>query len=287
MAGFLLCAILALAGRPGEAAAPKLYNMDRFLNEPHPFAQPVVPPPSEPAPRVAPPGGAKPPAASAEDEDTNDPIEPLNRFVFGFNEIIFRFILGPFAKTYNWALPEFFRDGVSNFLDNINSPVVLVNDLLQGELERAWETSARLVINSTAGIGGLIDVGDRLGFKPHKEDFGQTLAVWGVGEWFYVVLPIYGPSSPRDAVGKLVVDNYFDPLGLWLDNNGSDALKWSWTGVSGVVTYADLVEDLDRVRETSVDFYGALRSLYRQQRQAEISNGKAVSTVPNFDLDMD
>ena len=165
--------------------------------------------------------------------------------------------------------------------------MILANDLLQGEFKRAYETSARLVLNSTVGLVGFIDVAERLGIKPHDEDFGQTLGVWGVGEGFYLVLPIFGPSNPRDGFGKLLVDGYLDPLGLWLDNTGRGEIAWALTGVTGMVAYADVVNDLDRIRETSVDFYGALRSLYRQKRAAEISNGEAGVTLPNFDVEMD
>ncbi len=297
LAGVLLGGLLfALPlGRPADAAS-KLYDMDRMLNAPHPFAvtPPIAQPPAQPPaqPRIQPRAqpGPQPgvsPARPAKEKSDNDPIEPLNRIFFEFNEILNAYLLGPLARGYNFALPGFMRDGISNFLKNLNGPVVLANDLLQFEFKRAYETSARLVVNSTAGVGGLIDVAERIGFKPHDEDFGQTLGAWGVGEGFYMVLPIFGPSNPRDGIGKLFVDSYLDPLGLWLDNTDRDELAWARTGVNGVVTYAGVVSDLDRMRETSVDFYGALRSLYRQKRAAEISNGTTSVNLPNFDVEMD
>lgn len=297
LAGIVLGALLAVLpmGRPLEAT-PRLYDMERMLNEPHPFAltppiaRPLVQPRLQPEPPAAPKpaaAGAVKAAPSDMEKDDNDPLEPINRFFFGFNEILYEYLLGPIARGYNAVLPDFMRDGIGNFLRNINGPVVLANDLLQGEFKRAYETSARLVINSTAGVVGFIDVAERLGFKAHEEDFGQTLGVWGVGEGLYLVLPIIGPSNPRDGFGKLFVDGFLDPLGLWLDNTGRGEIAWALTGVNGVVTYANVVNDLDRMRETSVDFYGALRSLYRQKRAAEISNGNVGVNLPNFDVEMD
>ncbi len=278
-------------------SAPKLYNMDRMLSEPHPFAvgapipQPL--PPQRIQPRYQPKAPAKAapvkaaPGKAGKEVDENDPLEPVNRFFFGFNEILNDYLLGPVARGYNAVLPDFMRDGISNFLSNIKGPVVLANDLLQGEFSRAWDTSARMVVNTTAGVAGFIDVADRLGFKPHDEDFGQTLGAWGLGEGFYLVLPIFGPSNPRDAFGKLFVDGYFDPVGTYLSNTDRDEISWTLTGANGLVTYAGVVGDLDRMRETSVDFYGVLRSLYRQKRAADISNGQADVKLPNFDMEMD
>ena len=188
----------------------------------------------------------------------------------------------PVAKTYNFVTPEFVRERISNFLANIKMPVVLVNDLLQGELERGMDTGARMAINSTIGVLGFFDVADEMGFKPHSEDFGQTLAVWGVGEGLYLVLPLLGPSNPRDALGKFVIDRFFDPLGIYLDNTGRDDLALSLAGIRGITTYANIAEELGDLRKTSIDFYGALRSLFRQRRRAEIRNSDD-GIVPSLD----
>ena len=276
-----------------------LYNMDFVLNQKHPFSarfRPIFPiEPVQPRSRIrsrAIPSPARPPepldarpGGLSEDDLDNDPLEPMNRFFFGFNEVLTKLLLGPVARGYNAVLPDSVRTALENFFDNLNLPVVLANDLLQGEFRRAGDTSVRLVVNSIAGIGGFIDVAEKFGFEPHSEDFGQTLAVWGLGEGFYLVLPVFGPSSPRDAVGKLVVDPYFDPLSYYLNNTDQDEISYARTGVGGLVELADVIADLDRLRETSVDFYGALRSLYRQRRMAEIGNNKS-QEVPNFDVDL-
>jgi phospholipid-binding lipoprotein MlaA len=222
--------------------------------------------------------------AQSADDEVNDPLEPLNRAIFAFNEAFLDIILGPVSQVYEAVLPTVVREGIRNILNNLATPVVLANDILQGEPQRAMETLGRAVVNSTIGMGGLIDIGAELGVKRHNEDFGQTLGVWGVGEIFYVVLPILGPSNPRDAVGKLLVDGYFDPLGLWFSNTDRDVEKWTRTGVKGVDEYSSVRDDLEQIKKTSIDYYAAIRSLYRQKRATEISNGRDIKLPPIPDL---
>jgi phospholipid-binding lipoprotein MlaA len=227
-------------------------------------------------------------AAEEMSEEANDPIEPLNRFFFQFNEAFYTMLLRPMAELYQALIPPPAREAVGNALDNVNSPVVLANDILQGEGTRAWETTERMAINSTLGLGGLFDVAEAwFDIEGHDEDFGQTLAVWGVGEGFYLVLPLYGPSSPRDAVGKLVVDSYLDPLGMWLDNTERTAESWTRKGLSAVDEYGGVMSELDQIKKTSVDYYAAIRSMARQKRGAEIRNGKEGKLPPIPDLGSD
>ena len=148
----------------------------------------------------------------------------------------------------------------------------MANDLLQGEFNRGIITAARAVINSTAGIVGFIDVAEKFGLDGHKEDFGQTLGVWGIGEGFYVILPLLGPSNPRDAFGQIFIDSFFDPLDYYLDENELNELGYGLSALGGVVTYAKVVDHLQRLQESSIDFYGTLRSLYLQRRKSEILN---------------
>lgn len=220
------------------------------------------------------------------DDDVNDPLEPVNRVIFEFNEVVYAAVLTPLAKTYNSVFPTTFRAGVGNAIDNIASPVTFVNDLLQFELDRALTTMARFVVNTIGGIGGIADMASEIGLEQHKEDFGQTLGVYGMGEGLYLVLPLLGPTNPRDAVGKYVVDPFFDPLGMYLSNTDRDAESWSRTGVSALDEYAGLVEELEQIKKTSVDYYAAIRSLYRQKRQTLISNGREedLPQIPNYDL---
>ncbi len=226
-------------------------------------------------------------AQASEEEAVNDPLESMNRAIFDFNEVLQDVLLRPVAKFYNATVNVTVRQGISNFLNNLSSPVIFANDLLQGEFERALTTFGRAFINSTLGIVGLADVATELGIERHDEDFGQTLAVYGMGEGFYLVLPIFGPSSPRDAIGKLVIDSYLDPLGLWLDNTDRDNIQYTLTGAEGLDEYAGIVDELNQVKKTSVDYYAAVRSLYRQKRKAEINNGSILELPPIPDLSYD
>jgi phospholipid-binding lipoprotein MlaA len=217
--------------------------------------------------------------------DVNDPLEPMNRLIFQLNEFFQGLILRPLAEFYILMVPDEGQEAVGNFLDNLRSPVVLANDLLQGEMRRAWITTKRLVINSTVGVGGLMDIADKWGTKPHSEDLGQTFAVWGVPDGFYLVLPIFGPSNPRDAVGKFL-DSYLDPVSHWLDNTDRDEWSTARTAVGGVDELAGVMNGLQKLKETSIDHYAALRSISRQKRKADILNG-APSDAPLPDLKYD
>lgn len=223
-------------------------------------------------------------AQASGEEAVNDPLESMNRVIFDFNEVLQDVLLRPIAKFYNATVNVTVRQGISNFLDNLSSPVIFANDLLQGEFERALTTFGRAFINTTIGIVGLADVASELGIERHDEDFGQTLAVYGMGEGFYLVLPIFGPSSPRDTIGKFVIDSYLDPLGLWLDNTDRDNIQYTLTGAEGLDEYAGIVDELNQVKKTSVDYYAAVRSLYRQKRKAEINNGSILELPPIPDL---
>ncbi len=223
-------------------------------------------------------------AQASGEETVNDPLESLNRSIFEFNEGLQDVLLRPIAKFYNANVNLTVRQGISNFLDNLSSPVIFANDLLQGEFERALTTFGRAIINTTIGIVGFADVASEWGIERHDEDFGQTLAVYGMGEGFYLVLPIFGPSSPRDAIGKFVIDPYLDPLGLWLGNTDRQNIEYTLTGAKGLDEYAGIVDELNQVKKTSVDYYAAVRSLYRQKRKTEINNGSILELPPIPDL---
>ena len=235
------------------------------------------------APAVAAPQSAA--ADENEDDDDNDPIEPLNRFIFEFNEFFYKLLLKPATGIYTHLVPPPVRESISSILDNLNAPVVFLNDILQGEGERALQTAQRFVINSTIGIGGIWDRATEMDIPGHDEDFGQTLAVWGVGEGFYLVLPLFGPSSPRDGIGKLLVDPFVDPVNRLTEDE--DGFFWARTAFKAVDEYGSVVDELDQIKKTSIDYYAAIRSMYRQKRQTEISNGAEVDLPPILDLSYD
>jgi phospholipid-binding lipoprotein MlaA len=209
----------------------------------------------------------KPSAVGA--ENFNDPLEPTNRAIFSLNQGIDHDLLAPAARAYRAVLPEGVRDSVHNFFRNLRGPVIFANDALQGDVPRAGETLARFVINSTVGIGGLIDVAAKTGLPYHDQDFGLTFAVWGIGSGPYLVLPILGPSNPRDLAGT-VAEGFADPWNNLASDNGYTWVTFVRDAVSGIderSRYLDSLADLER---TSLDYYAAIRSLYRQRRAALI-----------------
>ena len=220
---------------------------------------------------TAPPADDK--VAMAAFKEANDPYEPFNRAMFDFNLALDKAVLRPAASIYRDVLPEPVQNGVHNFLHNLRSPIIFGNDLLQGELDRAGSTLARFAINSTVGILGLYDFAAYVGIEKHNEDFGQTLAVWDVERGPYLVLPIFGPSNPRDGVGK-VADILIDPL-TWLAPFEFQMARTIGTAVNARARNFDQVNDLEN---NSLDFYSAVRSLYRQKRADEIRNGVPLNT---------
>ena len=218
--------------------------------------------------------------ADASIDEPNDPLETLNRFVFAINETLDVFILKPIAATYRFLVPPVVRDSFRNFIRNVETPVVLMNDLLQGDMYRAEATAARFMINTTVGVAGFADVAADSGWDYHNEDFGQTLGTWGVGPGPYLVLPLLGPSNVRDGLGRLV-DKFFDPLtylGFFYDEAGDASLGLSV--VSGVDLRSRNIETLEELQRDSVDFYARIRSVYLQRRVDEINNGEIGDDLP-------
>jgi phospholipid-binding lipoprotein MlaA len=217
-------------------------------------------------------GQSNPPPSAAEQEDFNDPFEDTNRSIFDFNQMVDRNVLVPVAKTYRTVLPEPVRDSLRDFLRNLREPIIFVNDALQGDFEHAGQTFARFTLNSTVGIGGLVDAAGRWGQLPyHEEDLGVTFGVWGIPEGPYIVIPVLGPSNPRDLVGQ-VGEGFGDPWNILVTGN-----PWTlyWIpyvrgGVSGIDQRSRYIETLADIERTSLDYYATIRSLYRQRRAALI-----------------
>jgi len=207
------------------------------------------------------------PALAQDNED--DPLEPVNRAVFQVNYFLDRLLLKPIAVLYRDATPEVVRNGIDNFLANLRTPVNLANDLLQGDFKQGRLTLGRFMLNTILGVGGLVDVGGMVGMPERRsEDFGQTLAVHGVGPGPYLMLPLLGPSNPRDAVGR-VVDLAFDPL-FFL---APAAVSYGRFGTQTVSTREHNIESFDELERSSLDLYAAVRTLSRQLRANQIRNG--------------
>jgi len=220
--------------------------------------------------------------ASPESSQIADPIEPVNRYIFAFNQAVDTTVLEPTATFYRDFVPAPARDSVRNFLRNLESPIVLANDVLQRDLEAAGITTQRFFINTTVGILGLFDRAAEMGLERRDEDFGQTLGTYGVGPGVYIVLPILGPSSLRDVAG-MAVDYYFDPVNYYADNTDRRGITLARTAVRGIDARSRTIETLDEIERTSIDFYATIRSLYIQRRENDIRNG-ATPALPDLDL---
>jgi phospholipid-binding lipoprotein MlaA len=212
----------------------------------------------------------------------NDPWEKTNRDIFDFDVRLDHAVARPIAKGYRAAVPEPVRDGIHNALSNLNSPVVLANDVLQGDGNKAINTAGRIVINSTVGLGGLIDVASKIGIPGHDNDFGITLGKNNIAEGSYLVLPFAGPLPPRDLLG-VAVDQAFDPL-TYVRFHGRDTWLVVRFGIGILDARTSSLDAVESIERSSIDFYATTRNLYRQSRNAKINDGKAGATdnLPNL-----
>jgi phospholipid-binding lipoprotein MlaA len=225
---------------------------------------------------------ANAPESATAEEEFNDPFEDTNRKIFDFNQVVDRNVLVPVAKAYRTVLPDVVRDSIRDFLYNLREPLIFANDALQADFERAGQTVARFVLNSTLGVGGLIDVAGRWGQLPyHEDDLGITFGVWGIPEGPYLVIPVLGPSDPRDLVG-MVGEGFGDPFNRLVTGNPY-TLYWIpfvRGGVSGIDQRSRYIETLADIERTSLDYYATIRSLYRQRRAALIRHEKEQNLPP-------
>jgi phospholipid-binding lipoprotein MlaA len=197
-----------------------------------------------------------------------DPIEPWNRFWFTFNDYTYEYVLRPLHRGYSIVVPAFARTGISNFFHNLGAPVRMVNNLLQGKGRAAGAELSSFLLNSTAGLGGLVDVTrkERLAVIKDDEDGGQTLGVWGLGEGFYIVWPLLGPSNARDALG-MGLDHFISPNTYLIE---------SWEISLGAHAFAvfnefdEILSAYDTMKGMAVEPYTAIRDAYTQLRRSRI-----------------
>jgi phospholipid-binding lipoprotein MlaA len=217
--------------------------------------------------------------ASDNPDGIYDPFEPMNREVFDFNHSLDKNAALPAASYYKHALPNGLRTGVHNFLSNLSLPITFANDILQGEVTRAGYAVCRLGVNTTVGVLGVMDPAADWGCDAHDEDFGQTLAVYGVPGGPYLVMPLLGSSLPRDMAGKLVVDHYFNPLS-YLQYNGKIYVGMGQNVIKAVDQRSRAVGALHEVERTSIDYYAAMRRLYVQRRNSAVTNDTLTAPPP-------
>ncbi len=197
-----------------------------------------------------------------------DPWERMNRGTYKFNDALDRGIVKPVAKGYAKVTPQPVRTGVTNFFDNIETPITIANDLLQWQVRAFFNDTARLVLNTTLGIGGLLDPATRAGLDKNDRDFGQTLGMWGVKSGPYVVLPVLGPSDVRDAVGR-AADDFANPR-HYVHNSW---VAWGMWGVRGIDSRSRLLY-ADNILQGAYDPYAFVRNAYLQHRDFKVSGGQ-------------
>ena len=215
--------------------------------------------------------------------EVKDCFEKLNRGTFALNQGLDKVILKPVAKAYR-TLPSPVRTGTSNVLVNLSSLITIPNNILQGEFGTAGVNTGRFIVNTTVGILGIFDVAKKMGFsKYEKEDYGQTLGVWGVSAGCYVVLPILGPSTIRDTAGSFVNVLGGDPYYNMSTHGNNEYLDRSDYMITKTLTAVDFrsktIESFDNLEKNSMDFYASVRSLYLQDRQRKILNKKPDATI--------
>ena len=226
-----------------------------------------------------------------ESKEIRDCFEKLNRATFSFNQGLDKAIIKPLAKSYR-KLPDPIQKGTSNAVRNLSTLITIPNNVLQGDVKLALINTGRLVVNTTIGILGTIDVANKMGFpKYEKEDYGQTLGAWGVGPGCYIVLPVLGPSSLRDTAGSFVNVLGGDP---WYNasahgNNEflSKNLYLTSRALGGIDFRANNLEAFDNLEKNSIDFYASVRSLYTQDRENKIKNNQRGSIEVIYKEDQD
>lgn len=206
----------------------------------------------------------------ATDGDPRDPLEPMNRAIYGFNEGVDKVVLKPLAHGYVKVVPTHIRAGVRNVFSNLDDITVVSNDLLQLKLRQGSGDLLRLTFNTTFGILGLLDVSTEMGLPKHSEDFGQTMGYWGMGDGAYLVLPFFGPSSVRDGIGLAIEWTTTDLVATQHDVAARNAEG----GLRMVNRRADLIDTLDVVDKAALDPYEFMRDLYLERRRSLVYDGK-------------
>jgi phospholipid-binding lipoprotein MlaA len=202
-----------------------------------------------------------------------DPFEDVNRGVFAFNTVVDNALFKPVARGYRAAVPKPARTGVRNFLANLRNPISFANNLLQGDVSGAGVVLQRTAINTIFGLGGLIDVAAARGIHDDPEDFGQTLASWGVGTGPYLVVPFLGPATLRDGTGT-IVDIVADPVNILAVNQEWPAVLYTRAGLTLLDKREELLDVTDDLEKNSFDYYASMRSVYLQNRESLVLDKK-------------
>lgn len=210
------------------------------------------------------------PGSSLAQAEAYDPLEPLNRAIFTFNEAVDNTIVLPIAKGYRAITPSFVRTGVRNFFSNLEDVKVMTNNLLQAKIQAGTSDLLRIAVNSTFGLLGLLDVASEMGLRKHNEDFGQTLGRWGIGSGPYLVLPLLGPSTFRDATSRYLDGQFLDPVRHMADVGPRNRA----IGLRVISNRTDLIEAKAAVDMAALDGYEFTRDFYLERRRALVYDGR-------------
>ncbi len=208
-----------------------------------------------------------------------DPLEDVNRVVFEINDTVDGLVLRPVAVIYRDLTPRFIKKGVGNFFHNLREPTIMLNDFFQGKNDDGVESLVRGLVNTTIGVAGIIDIGEEMGFDKHDNDFGLTLAHHGFGPGAYLVVPFYGPTTTRDFTGA-IVDTAINPWTYVTIGGGTTPLI---EGISRRVLRSVhgrhlLIDELDTLKEGSVDYYSSIKSFYEQGREQQVTGHKGIQS---------
>jgi phospholipid-binding lipoprotein MlaA len=224
--------------------------------------------------------------ASADNQEAataDDPLEPMNRYFFDFNQKLDRNAALPAATFYTATMPNPARRSIHNFLDNLGGPVTVVNDLLETQFRNAGNAAARFVINTTIGLAGIFDVADGWGLPGRDRDFGETLGSYGVPQGPYLVLPFRGPTAVRDLGGNYI-DGFFSPLYYWhVQYSGRQYIGLIKSTIGSVDNRSQNIVTYRDIERASVDFYATMRDYYRQRRQRQVEDKSSpTAELPDF-----
>jgi phospholipid-binding lipoprotein MlaA len=213
----------------------------------------------------------------------DDPLEPMNRYFFDFNQKLDRNAALPAATFYTATMPNPARRSIHNFLDNLGGPVTVVNDLLETQFANAGRAAARFVVNTTVGVAGIFDVADGWGLPGRDRDFGETLGTYGVPQGPYLVLPFRGPTAVRDLSGNYI-DGFFSPLYYWhVQYSGKQYIGLIKSTIGSVDNRSQNIVTYRDIERASVDFYATMRDYYRQRRQRQVEDKSApTAELPDF-----
>ncbi len=218
----------------------------------------------------------------------SDPFEKGNRITYAFNKKVDKYVIHPTVRGYRTVFPPIARTGIRNFLQNLSTPANLANQLLQGDLDGAGTTAKRFSINTLLGLGGIVDIAGYEGIKHEHEDFGQTLAVWGVPHGPYFVTPFFGASTMRDYTGFVVDSVALDPVGIYWNNTDQDNLNAIRFGVNYLNLRDFLMDTEIELQKSAIDDYAAIRNSYYQYRDSLVkdqkkTNSYTVPEIPDYD----